>query len=81
LPGALRPFAAHPVQHQPRLKKAADDAQQALVADAPRQTRHQDVVVDPVEELFQVDVHDDLVAVRHVLPRLAQRVVRAAPSR
>jgi hypothetical protein len=31
------------------LQKAADDPQQAFVANAPGQTGHQDIVVDPVK--------------------------------
>ena len=53
-------------------------SQQAFVADPSGQTRHQDVVVDPVEELLQVHVHDDHAPFRHVFLGLLQRVVRAA---
>jgi site-specific DNA recombinase len=42
-------FDAHAALHHPRFEEAADDLEQALVADAPRQTRHQDIGVDPVE--------------------------------
>jgi hypothetical protein len=35
--------------HHPGFQEAADDLQQAFVANAPRQTSHQNVVVDPIE--------------------------------
>jgi hypothetical protein len=35
--------------HHPRRQETADDPQQALVADAPRQATHHHIVVDPVE--------------------------------
>jgi len=35
------PLDAHPVLHHARLEKAANDAQQAFVANAPGQTGHQ----------------------------------------
>ena len=40
---------------------------------------HQDVVVDPVEELLQVDVHHNVVAGRDVRLRLCHRLMRRAP--
>ena len=62
-----------------------------FVANAPGQTGHQYIVVDPEKhahglaqpdprELFQVQVHDNLVPVRHIFPRLTQRIVRATPG-
>ena len=53
--------------------------QQAFVANAPRQTSHQDVVVDPVEKLFQVEVHDDLAPVGDVGLGLGERLMGAPP--
>src|SRR5215211_1410301 len=38
-------------------QKAADEFQDALVSDPLGNEPHQDVVVDPVEELLQVDIH------------------------
>ena len=72
---ALVPFDADAALHHPRLEKASDDPQQALVANPPCQTRHQDVVVDPVEKLFEVDIHDDATPVGNVGPGLGQRLI------
>jgi site-specific DNA recombinase len=69
------PRDAHAVLHQPRFQEAADDPQQAYVADSPGQSRHQDVVVHPVKELFQVHVHHDDPPVGHVLLGLSQGIV------
>ena len=89
---ALISLDAHAALHHPGLEEATDDLEQALVADAghpaahgavgtpaPRQTSHQDVVVDPVEKLFQVEVHDDLAAVGDVALGLGERLMGALP--
>lgn len=77
---ALRcPFVtlgADAVLQQPRFEEATHDAQQTLVGDTSGQSRHQDVMVDPVKELFQVHIHHDDTAFRHVFPGLEQGVVR-----
>src|SRR5215467_5527009 len=49
-----------------------------FVADPSRQTSHQNIVIDPVEELLQVQVHDKLPAAVGIRPRLFQRLMRAA---
>ena len=45
---SLRPLLTHLVHHHPQLQKAADYVQQAFVANAPRQTGHQDVMIPSV---------------------------------
>jgi hypothetical protein len=42
---------AYAIVHQPRFEKAADDSQQAFVANAAGKSRHQDVVIHSIEEL------------------------------
>ncbi len=49
------------VLNHPRRQKAADDPQQALVADAPRQAAHHHIVVDPVEEALDVEIEHPVV--------------------
>ena len=49
LRSALVPVDAHTSLQHPRFEETTDDLQEAFIANAPRQTRHQDVVVDPVE--------------------------------
>jgi hypothetical protein len=77
---SLVPLDHHAALHHPRVQEPADDPQQALVANAPCQTRHQHIVVDPVEEPLQVDIHDDVAAVGNVLSSLGERLV-GAPAR
>ena len=74
----LRSRDANAVLHHARLQEATHDPQKTFVGDPASQPRHQDVVVHPVEELFQVHVHHDRSALRHVFLRLPQSVVRSA---
>ena len=77
-----RSFAAgtgHAALHHPRLQVAADQMQDAFVLDPASQTTHQDVVVHPVKELFQVHVDHPAVAGRNVLSRSIQCLV-STPS-
>ena len=76
---ALVPFDADAALHHPSFEEAPDDLQEALAADPPCQARHQDVVVDPAEELFEVDVHDDAASAGNILLGLGQRLVGASP--
>jgi hypothetical protein len=46
---ALETPDANALAHHPRFQEAANDPEQAFVANAPGQTGHQDIVVDPVE--------------------------------
>ena len=65
--------------HHPRFQEAADDPEQAFVADAPCQAGHQNIVVDPVEKFLEIQIGHDPVALGNVLPRLGERVMSAAP--
>jgi len=47
--GAFLAGHAHPILHHAGLQEAPDDAKEAFVADAAREARHQDVVIDPIE--------------------------------
>ena len=68
-----------PINQHARGEKAADQLQDALVGHPLGHQPHQDVVVDPVEELLQVDVHDKAVAGRDVRLRLFHGLMRRAP--
>jgi site-specific DNA recombinase len=59
-------------------QEAPDDPQQAFVFHSTCETAHQYIVINPVEELLQVDIHDDLSPLGHVLLRPLQRLVGAA---
>jgi hypothetical protein len=74
------PLDAYAVPHHPCAQETPDDTEQAFVANAPGQTGHENVVVHPVEELFQVKIHNCPVSVSHILLGLAQGIVRPAPG-
>ncbi|MPM89195.1 hypothetical protein SDC9_136303 [bioreactor metagenome] len=57
---------------------AADQGQQRLVADRSPNDLHQHVVIDGVEELGEVDVHGNGVAVLHIRLYLFDRLVGIA---
>src|SRR5216684_2283248 len=76
---ALLRRADQPIRQHARGQKAADQLQDALVGCPLGHQPHQDIVVDPVEELLQVDIHHDVVAGRNVRLRLRHRLMRRAP--
>jgi hypothetical protein len=59
-----------------------DNDEPAVARPCPRSARyqpvHQHVVIDPVEELLQVHIDHDPVALLHMLLCLAHRIMRAA---
>src|SRR5439155_14319190 len=59
-----------------RVEVAADQPQHPTVRDPSGQPSHQEVVVDPVEELLQVDVHNKAPTFLHIGLRATYRVVR-----
>jgi hypothetical protein len=77
---ALASRDADAVPHHSRRQKAADNLQQASVANAPRQAGHQDIVVDPVEKFFEVEIDHDIIPVGDVVAGSEQRLMRS-PSR
>ena len=77
---SLLPLHHHPVGHAAGLQVATDESQHPLVPDALLQPSHQHVVVDAVEERFQVHIHHHPLPVLDVLLRLAHGIVCAAPG-
>ena len=57
---------------------APDQSQQPFVHDGSPQQAHQPVVIDRVEELGEVDIHRDAVAVLYSRLYLPDRLVRIA---
>ena len=51
--------ADQPIRQHARSQKAADQLQDALVGHPLRHQPHQDVVIDPIEELLQIKIHHD----------------------
>ena len=77
-----RPLPSLPADapaHHARLEEAAHDAQQAFVVKAPGQAGHQDIVVHPVEDLLQIEIDHDVVALGDAAARLGKRGMRPAP--
>jgi len=64
--------------HHARCEERADELEDALVSHPLGNEPHQDVVVDPVEELFQVEVHHKAVPGRDVLLRPLYGLMRRA---
>src|ERR1017187_5178117 len=70
---------AHPVLHHTGLKEAPNDEKKAFVADPARDSGHEDIVVYPVEELLEVEIHNKLAPLLcYVFPCLFQSHVRAS---
>ena len=65
-----------PVFHHTRLQERSDQPEHSLVGDAQRQRLHQPIMVDPVEELLQVQVHHPTTAFGDILLRLGHGLVR-----
>ncbi|CAH1747837.1 protein of unknown function [Thauera humireducens] len=75
---ALKPLHDHAATHDPGHEVTTDQPQHGLVLDSPRQAFHQDVVIDPVEELLQIHIDHHPVTVLHVALCIEHRVVRTA---
>jgi len=71
--------ADRPSFHHTRIQECADELQDAVVSDPLGNKPHQNVVFDPVEELFQVDVHNNGVPGRDIRLRPFHRLMRRAP--
>ena len=72
-PALRRPFihrTHQPAFHHSGLQKCPDQLQQPLVAHPFCDLRHQFVVVDPVEEFLQIQIHHPAIACGDVLLRL-----------
>ena len=67
------------VRHHAGFEIPPDQCQHACVVDLRRQLAHQQVVVDPIEELLQIEVHHPALAARHILLRATQRLMGRTP--
>ena len=68
------------MEHEPGLEIAADESENLGVLDPARDARHQDVMINPVEELLQVEVDDPFGPVFGESAGLAHSLVRTAPG-
>jgi hypothetical protein len=69
--GRIERLAVHDAGTQVTL----DQPQQTFIPDLAAQARHEQIVVDPVKELRQVDVHRDLSTAANVGLYLSHRLV------
>ena len=76
---ALDPLAVYPVCQDAGLQVATNQPQHPLVRNSLGQPIHQDVVVDPVEELLQIHVHHSSEARLHMLLCRQDRLMRTSP--
>src|SRR5204863_4371625 len=66
------------VFHHAGLEKPPDEFEHTFVGDPRRHARHQAVVINPVEEFFEIKVNDDAVARGNVLLRLCYSLMSGA---
>ena len=66
------------VFHHPGLEKRPDEFEHTFVGHPRRDARHQAVVIDPVEEFFEIKVDHDAVARGNVLLRLGHGLMGGA---
>jgi integrase len=64
------------VLHHTGIQECPDKLQQPLVFDAFRDLAHQLVMIDSIEELFQIEINHPSVALRDLLLRLRHGVMR-----
>jgi len=69
-----------PIRQHAAGQEPADEPQNALVGDPFGHQPHQDVVIDPVEKLFEVDVHHHAQPRRNEPLRRRHRLMRRAPG-
>ena len=75
-PGKTRCIAPKREAH---LEVATDEPEHPSIRDVFRHAPHEQVVMDSVEELYQVDIHDPAPTTRHVALRVTHRLMRAPP--
>ena len=68
-----------PVFHHSGLEKGADQLEYPFVGDPFGNASHQSVLVDTVEEFFEVDVNHDTVALSNIRLCLSHRLMGRAP--
>ena len=69
-----------PPDHHPGVEVLPEEAEEPRVLHPARHPCHEHVVVDAVEELFQVQIHDPAIARFHVAAGGRHRVVAAPPG-
>jgi hypothetical protein len=67
------------VLHHPGLEKSPDELEHALIRHPRGDPRHEAVVIDPVEEFFEIKIDHDVVAFGDVSLRLSHRLAGGSP--
>jgi hypothetical protein len=67
-------------QHHPGFEHPANEFKDTLVLDPLGQSCQQPLVIDPVEEFRQINVHNGCVAALQMFPRLRYRGLRPAST-
>jgi hypothetical protein len=67
------------VFHHAGIEKCPDEFEHAFVGYPSGDAGHQDVVVNSVEEFFEIEINDDVVALGNVSLRLSHRLMGRAP--
>src|SRR5712672_1396369 len=70
--------ADQPVLHHPGIQECPDELQQPLVLDTFGDLAHQLVMIDPIEEFFQIKINHPTVACSDILLRLSHGVTRGS---
>src|SRR5215469_6137625 len=76
------PFHARtdqPVLHHPGIQECPDEFQQPLILDPLGDLTHQFVVIDPIEEFLQIEIHAPAVACGDILLRLCHCLMSRPP--
>ena len=76
---AFRSRLHHSRSHHSGFQEPADQLQHSCIADSPRHPRHQHIVIDPIEELLQIDVHHPALTLADVRLRSAHRLMCPSP--
>ncbi len=74
----LRALLDQPVTHHPRFQEPSDQFEHSYIADLPCHPCHEHVVIDPIEELLQIDVHHPALSLTDVALCFAHRLMRPA---
>jgi site-specific DNA recombinase len=77
---ALRSRLHQPLAHHPSPQEPSDQLQHTSIAHLPGHPRHQHIVIDPIEELLQIDVYHPALSFADIALRLANRLV-CSPAR
>src|SRR5215475_4836927 len=64
------------ILHHPGIEERPDELQQPLVLDALGNLTHQFVMIDPIEEFFQIEIDHPAVACSDILLRLSHGLMR-----